>query len=42
MILVVTVMLVLMSIGCRLNRSKGFILVGFSLLYLFLTFHLFL
>ena len=42
MILVVTVMLVLMSIGCRLNRYKGFILLGFYLLYLFLTFHLFL
>ncbi len=42
MILVVTVMLVLMSIGCRLNRYKGFILLGFYFLYLFLTFHLFL
>jgi cation:H+ antiporter len=42
MILVVTVMLVLMRIGCRLNRYKGFILLGFYLLYLFLTFHLFL
>ena len=42
MILVVTVMLVLMSIGCRLNRYKGFILLGFYLLYLLLTFHLFL
>ncbi len=42
MILVVTVMLVLMRIGCRLNRAKGFILIGFYLLYLFLTFHLFL
>jgi len=42
MILMVTVMLVLMRIGCRLNRYKGFILLGFYLLYLFLTFHLFL
>ena len=42
MILVVTVMLVLMRIGCRLSRAKGFILLGFYLLYLFLTFHLFL
>lgn len=42
MILVVTVMLVLMRIGCRLNRYKGFILLGLYLLYLFLTFHLFL
>jgi cation:H+ antiporter len=42
MILMVTVMLVLMRIGCRLNRYKGFILLGFYLLYLFLTFYLFL
>jgi cation:H+ antiporter len=42
MILVVTVMLVLMRIGCRLTRAKGFILLGFYFLYLFLTFHLFL
>jgi len=42
MILMVLVMLVLMRIGCRLNRYKGFILLGFYLLYLFLTFHLFL
>ena len=42
MILVVTVMLILMRIGCRLNRAKGFILISFYFLYLFLTFHLFL
>ena len=42
MILMVTVMLVLMRLGCRLSRAKGFILLGFYLVYLFLTFHLFL
>jgi cation:H+ antiporter len=42
MILIVFVMLVLMRIGCRLNRYKGFVLLGFYLLYLFFTFHLFL
>lgn len=41
MILVVAVMLILLRIGCRLDRYKGFILIGFYVGYLVLTFALF-
>ena len=41
MILIVTVMLVAMRIGCRLGKIKGFILFGLYILYFFLTLRLF-
>lgn len=41
MILIVTVMLVSMRIGCRLGKIKGIILFGLYILYFFLTLHLF-
>jgi cation:H+ antiporter len=41
MILVVAVMLILLRIGCRLDRYKGFILLGLYVGYLVLTFALF-
>ena len=41
MILVVTVMLVSMRIGCRLGKVKGAILFGLYILYFFLTLKLF-
>jgi cation:H+ antiporter len=41
MILIVMTMLVAMRIGCRLGKTKGFILFGLYLLYLFLTLKLF-
>jgi cation:H+ antiporter len=37
MILIVTVMLVSMRIGCRLGKIKGFVLLGLYLVYLTLT-----
>lgn len=42
MILMVTVMLVCMRIGCRLGKIKGVILFGFYILYLFLTLKFFI
>lgn len=42
MILVVITMLVAMRIGCRLGKMKGFILLGLYILYLALTFKIFL
>jgi cation:H+ antiporter len=42
MILIVTAMLVLIRIGCRLSRFKGFILLGLYVFYLYMTFTLFL
>lgn len=41
MILMVITMLVAMRIGCRLGKVKGFLLFGLYILYLFLTFKLF-
>ena len=41
MILVVAAMLILLRIGCRLDRYKGFILLGLYVGYLVLTFALF-
>ena len=42
MILVVTSMLVLIRIGCRLSRYKGYILLGLYVFYLYMTFTLFM
>ncbi|MFQ6110208.1 MAG: sodium:calcium antiporter, partial [Candidatus Aminicenantales bacterium] len=41
MILIVTVMLVSMRIGCRLNRVKGIVLFALYILYFYLTLRLF-
>jgi cation:H+ antiporter len=41
MILIVITMLVALRIGCRLGKTKGFILFGLYILYLFLTLKLF-
>jgi len=41
MILIVITMLVALRIGCRLGKTKGFILLGLYILYLFLTLKLF-
>jgi len=41
MILIVTVMLVSMRLGCRLTKGKGILLLGLYGLYLFLTLKLF-
>ena len=41
MILIVITMLVAMRIGCRIGKTKGFILFGLYLLYLFLTLRFF-
>lgn len=42
MILIVLTMLVAMRIGCRLGKAKGFVLLALYILYLFLTFKLFM
>jgi cation:H+ antiporter len=42
MILIVLTMLVAMRIGCRLGKVKGFILLALYILYIFLTFKLFM
>jgi cation:H+ antiporter len=42
MILIVLTMLVAMRIGCRLGKAKGLILLALYILYLFLTFKLFM
>lgn len=42
MILIVVVMLGSMRIGCRLGKSKGIILIGLYLLYVFFTFKYFI
>jgi cation:H+ antiporter len=42
MILIVLTMLVAMRIGCRLGKAKGFILLALYVLYIFLTFKLFI
>ncbi len=42
MILIVLVMLVSMRIGCRLGKTKGLILLGLYVLYIFLTLNLFI
>lgn len=42
MILIVVVMLVSMRIGCRLGKTKGLILLGLYVLYIFLILNLFI
>lgn len=42
MILIVLTMLVAMRIGCRLGKAKGFILLALYIVYIFLTFKLFM
>ena len=42
MILIVLTMLVAMRIGCRLGKAKGFVFLALYIIYIFLTFKLFM